>query len=391
MIVQDIEDAVSRAVTQLLLKEPFYAHILGNISREYSARTDTIAVYHGPMGYSLAINPEWFLAHLNCLEQRVAAIKHETLHVIFLHLFRGTNFENKVAYDLACDLVVNQNLGDWDDLPEAVTLEVFEQFGVVLERDCELTYYYEELLKILDDRESLNNELKEFLASTQNVLGDHKIWADEAPCETDRLKHDAMLVRATDRCSDISDLPGRVQELIQGMLERMSPQVDWRRTLRVFAASAGRTRITHTIKRRSKRYGTRPGTRIKQFSKIAVALDTSGSVDDHTLGMFFSEIHGIWRNGVEVVVIECDCEVQKVYPYHGACPEGVTGRGGTAFDPVFEYMNQQRHQQFDGCIYLTDGWAATPEIRPPCKMLWVICSDGTEDYTNFGPAIKLKD
>jgi predicted metal-dependent peptidase len=145
------------------------------------------------------------------------------------------------------------------------------------------------------------------------------------------------------------------------------------------------------MKRISKRYGTRPGTRIKRYSKLAIALDTSGSVDDDTLSTFFSEIHSIWKHGAEVVIIECDAEVQQTYPYRGQTPQDVAGRGGTAFDPVFEHLNQNRQQQFDGCIYLTDGWADTPEVRPPCKVLWVICADGTDEYVNFGPAIQLQD
>ena len=46
--------------------------------------------------------------------------------------------------------------------------------------------------------------------------------------------------------------------------------------------------------------------------------------------------------------------------------------------------------QFDGAIYLTDGWAPEPVIRPPCKLIWVITPDGqTGEHLKYGRAIQL--
>jgi len=394
------DDNISGAVTQLLLKEPFYAHLLGNLSREISIRTPTIGLEKTQSGYSLIVNPEYFDQVLTTREQRVAAIKHEALHFVFSHVFRAEKFEHQEVYNLAADLVVNQYLEPWPFLPDAFTLELLDEVGVWMNRDESVEYYYEELLKILEQNEGGDGDngessgvggmLRESMSAT-NLRGDHQFWANQSADDAEQNQHDDMLGQAAQRSQDWGKLPGPLQQLINAMLERREPQVDWRRSLRLFAASSGRTRVAHTMKRRSKRYGTRPGTRIKRYSKLAIALDTSGSVDDDTLSTFFSEIHSIWKHGAEVVIIECDAEVQQTYPYRGQTPQNVAGRGGTAFDPVFEHLNQNRHQQFDGCIYLTDGWADTPEVRPPCKVLWVICSDGTDDYVNYGPAIQLRD
>jgi len=394
------DDNISGAVTQLLLKEPFFAHLLGNLSREISNRTPTVALEKTQGGYSLIVNPEYFDQVLTTREQRVAAIKHEALHFVFSHVFRAEKFEHQEVYNLAADLVVNQYLEPWPSLPDAFTLELLDEVGVWMNRDESVEYYYEELLKILeqneggdgDDGESsgVGEMLQESMSATSQ-RGDHQFWANQSADDAEQNQHDDMLSQAAQRSQDWGKLPGPLQQLINAMLERREPQVDWRRSLRLFAASSGRTRVTHTMKRRSKRYGTRPGTRIKRYSKLAIALDTSGSVDDDTLSTFFSEIHSIWKHGTEVVIIECDAEVQQTYTYRGQTPQDVAGRGGTAFDPVFEHLNKNRQQQFDGCIYLTDGWADTPEVRPPCKVLWVICADGTDEYVNFGPAIQLQD
>ena len=71
-------------------------------------------------------------------------------------------------------------------------------------------------------------------------------------------------------------------------------------------------------------------------------------------------------------MIECDCEVGRTYPYRGQTPTDLSGGGGTAFDPVFQYVRGRRQERFDGIIYLTDGYASRPEVRPPCRVLWVI-------------------
>ena len=51
------------------------------------------------------------------------------------------------------------------------------------------------------------------------------------------------------------------------ILAERQPKLDWRRMVRIFCASSGRTKIRHTIKRISKRFGTRPGIKIQRESK----------------------------------------------------------------------------------------------------------------------------
>ena len=200
------DDNISGAITQLILKEQFFAHLLGNLSREISDRTPTIGLEKTHGGYNLIVNPEYFdqflptICHANCytkalqacrertqnlelglkasleithspeevqevLEEvqeeiedatkemtkkmRVAAVKHEALHFVFNHVFRAEEYENQEIYNLAADLVVNQYLDPWPSLPEAFTLELLQEAGIILKNGESVGYYYEELLKIL--------------------------------------------------------------------------------------------------------------------------------------------------------------------------------------------------------------------------------------------------
>ena len=98
----------------------------------------------------------------------------------------------------------------------------------------------------------------------------------------------------------------------------------------------------------------------------------------------------MFKSGADILIIECDAEVGNVYKYNGILPTAVSGRGGTEFDPVFAYLRKNRLTQFDGCIYLTDGYADQPKIRPPCPLLWVITNDGDDgEHLLYGRSIKL--
>ena len=208
----------------------------------------------------------------------------------------------------------------------------------------------------------------------------------------------SLLIRAKDRMPphQWGSLPAALLSELALILAERQPKLDWKRMVRIFCSSSGRTKIKNTVKRISKRYGTRPGVKIQRLQRLLVAVDTSGSIDQEMVESFFAEIHGAWRAGASVIVVECDAEVQRSYEYRGKPPTVVHGGGGTEFEPVFRWMRKQR--SFDGCLYLTDGCGPAPETRPTCKLLWVVAVVGDNhkfhdaaDATNlpFGPTVSL--
>ena len=87
------------------------------------------------------------------------------------------------------------------------------------------------------------------------------------------------------------------------------------------------------------------------------------------------------KTGVSVTVCECDAYVDKekgVYEFKGLSSitdRVVTGGGGTSFDPPIEYLNN-RANDFCALIYLTDGYAPTPTVKPSKHTMWVLSADG---------------
>ncbi|MEI6209685.1 MAG: VWA-like domain-containing protein [Desulfuromonadales bacterium] len=433
----DINDELSRCAIALLLGEPFFAHLLAGVSRQVTAEVPTLAVTVRDGQPQLLVNEDFFLKSLKSQTNRVAVLKHEVLHLVFKHLLRPLMKEDHELFNLAADLVVNQYIGKWKLPDGAVILSCYPDLK--LEPERELEYYYAKLSDLLKEMQKQGfqapsggtgnspaqaggkkgrkktppqppatagdwskTSAPQSASALEQMYGgvrhsDHSRWnaslnggmtaLGAAEAELERL-----VIQARDRCTgkQRGTIPGPLNQLIDAMIERRKPQVDWRRALRLFACSSRRTQVSGTMKRPSKRYGTFPGLRIRRFQKLAVVVDTSGSVGENELSLFFSEIFGMWRAGAEVTVLEADAAVQRIYPYRGKNTTRIAGGGGTCFDPALEWLRQHRQQSFDACIYLTDGCAPAPEARPPCRLLWVVTSGGeTGEHLKFGRVIKL--
>ena len=375
----------------MLLKEPFYAHFLSGVIREVTDKVPTAAVGFKSGKIALYVNENFFLKELRSMTERVAVIKHETLHIIFKHLFRmkTKSYDNQL-FNIAADIVVNQLIAPWKLPDSAVTLETFPELK--LPKDKSVEWYYENLKKKASKDPEYKKRLIEI--SEQGTHSDHKMWGENEnfSMEVVETEVDRMIIQAKDRTprKDHGTIPLGIKSLIQSIIEKRNPQIDWKRALKLFSSTSRRTRVYHTMKRFSKRFGTRPGIKIKRFQKLAVAIDTSGSINIDDFNTFFSEIHSMWKFGAEVHVLECDADVQKKYSYRGRTPEFVHGGGGTSFDPVFEHIRSNRFERYDGCIYLTDGYAPEPKIKPPCKVFWCITKDGkVGPHLKFGRVIKM--
>ena len=399
----NIEEEISRCVNQLLLREPFYSHILSGTVRSITDQIPTAAVGIRDGCILLMINEDFFLNELKSKTQRIAVLKHETLHLVFKHLFRNLIKKDPELMNIAADIVVNQYIGEWE-LPEsAITLDTFPDMELEAEQTME--YYYERLselkAKMNGGKKRGKSKYPESQKAFEGLYGnerhsDHSAWVDESALGSQSgLKEilENQLINAASRTPEkaYGTLPGEIKRAIDTILESRKPKVDWKRQLRLFASSHGKTYVSHTMKRISKRYGTRPGIRIKRLNRVVVVIDTSGSIDNNTLMMFMAEIEGIRRTGAEITVIESDCELQNVYSYRRGKEILMKGGGGTNFDPAFEYINSGKSGSFDACIYLTDGYAPEPVIKPRTSVLWVLTPDGNNDeHLKWGRRLVLE-
>ena len=142
-----------------------------------------------------------------------------------------------------------------------------------------------------------------------------------------------------------------------------------------------------TRKKRNRRYGIlQPGNKKKPELHLALCVDTSGSVSDEELSMFWGEMQAISGMGVKITIIEADCVVQNVYEFEPKKTPSFSGRGGTAYNPAIEKALEIKA---DGIIYCGDfDTADTPE-DPKKPFLWVGVRNSPPPAT-FGRVVYLE-
>ena len=387
--------SIAKSISQLQMREPFYGHIACRLKRSITSKISTAAVTFDPAGdIELLVNPSFFMEELN-LDERVAVIKHELLHVVLKHLSR-LDWEkyNPQLLNLAADLVVNQYVKPWP-LPEgAVTLATFPELSLPASKPFE--YYYDILQKHANNSPQTMFEV--ILDGSKR--GEH-LWDGETAQPSPINRGDSIFSWRLNRVigealdassSDFRALPQPLRKAVLTEHEWLKEnEVDWRRSLRLFASAGSRTEIKTTRRKFSKRFEGNPGIRIKRKKRFAVIIDTSGSIKEEQMLSFQSEISAIYRSGIELTVVECDAAIGRHYDFSGKFDTKISGGGGTCFDPAIAWVNDRSNGRYDGCIYFTDGYAEKPSLRSMVPLLWVLTKEHSKQIASFeGRTILLK-
>ncbi len=184
-------------------------------------------------------------------------------------------------------------------------------------------------------------------------------------------------------------VPGELRDHILGIGVIEPAKFDWKGYIRRFTGTSTRIFTKKLRRKQSKRYEGNPGLKIKMKQHMLLAIDTSGSVSDDEVREFMSEIHHIYKTGVDVTIVQCDTAIKSIEPYKGKHKEfSVNGRGGTEFDPVLEYYNAHL-RQYTSLVYFTDGecWAS---VAPKAPVLWVLSECSSMNNELPGRVIKLE-
>ncbi|PIE84516.1 MAG: hypothetical protein CSA07_02050 [Bacteroidia bacterium] len=171
-------------------------------------------------------------------------------------------------------------------------------------------------------------------------------------------------------------ISGDMVELIEATLV---VKLDYRRILNSFRASVLSSERLRTRMRPSRRYGFQyMGSKHEFSTRLLVAVDVSGSVEADDLVNFFSVINRFFKYGIQQVdVLQFDSEVKgELLSLRKARKSvAIIGRGGTNFQPVFDYLCD--HPHYDGLIIFSDGHAPAPQLRHPveARILWIFDSE----------------
>lgn len=196
------------------------------------------------------------------------------------------------------------------------------------------------------------------------------------------------LIQAEQAAKRRGNMPGCFSELIHDFIQ---PKMDWKEILAAFAARVFQTGFTwrRTSTKLLSQGILMPAPEMDGIGALVIAIDTSGSIGKDELRMFAGEVQEIVEKHkpVATYVIYCDAKVQRVDEYKpGDTFEfAVTGRGGTRFEPVFEYVEQEG-LDVEAIIYFTDMYGSFPTRHPAAPTLWISTS-GTKFEVPFGDVI----
>lgn len=394
--MEKIYQEITKCSKTLMLKEPFYGLFLISLNKELNKNIPTACVTPENINVKLVVNPEYWIT----LDEKtkMAVLKHELLHIAFFHLNNFNRFPNKQLYNVAADLEINQYIDDemkgetWEGLE--IHQPPFKDLNLATKQGTK--YYYEALQKEMD--ENPDGDLAQMMAGMdgEGSIGDiHELWkAMEGLGEAERnliakqidyqLKEVAEELKKRGR----GLIPSEMQEYINSLFETNEPVIDWASYLRRFNSMSSMVYTKKTRRKPNRRFNSGPALKIKQKKKTLVAIDTSGSVSQRDLIEFFNEIYHIYKTGTYIDIVECDAKIQRVYNYKGERENiEVKGRGGTDFEPVMEYLLENK-DKYANLIYLTDGGCPAPKTQPIKPILWVHCSN--VDINEELPGAKVK-
>lgn len=366
----DVKSIIDKAAVNLIQKKPFYGHIIIMLQKIFvpenstDFRTAAVGKRRGERTIKLFVNPRFIKEMFDdnygkdrseFFNRVVGLLEHEVLHILLGHL--AIHFHDEARGGTAVDLTVNSYI-ERDRLP--MFGQFVEDYG--LEEKKPAAWYYEKL-----------KTNKHFLSKTRGELEIlamlHKFWeeVEKDPLTRELIKD--LIKRAKNAAGGYGNTPGDITEQIDLFLKDSKPKISWTKMLRTFCGNAQSADISFTQKRISKRFGIRPGNKKDECVRLAVAVDTSGSVSNEEFKEFFNEIRHIWKNGAEVTIIESDCKVCTTFQYDGKKTVRRDGYGGTHLEPAVKIAQDGK---FDALIYFTDFDAPKIDNVYNIPTLWVV-------------------
>ena len=406
----------------------FYGSLLMNID------TDIDFKQRGPVdikidndNFTLTVNPLWCGDY--SFPEFTGLVVQDLLKLAFMHpsTYKSINSENDpkkhnrlerasnasvssmVQHDIR---LTNSGSGRGLRLPKDAytTSTISSELGVLAKDNQSIEYYYKLINNFSKKGNESNGDSNKNgagngqmgsgqgnggMASPENGEGDsvHQ-WEGQG---SDDLEESikALVHQVWDSLSDEQRglVPGALAEQIKKMLA--PPQINWKQILRKMVGAIPipyrktRTRLNRRQPYRSDLSGRLP----KRTVNVVVGIDTSGSVSNKEIEYFVNEILNILKDfkGSKLTIVECDAEIGRIYsPKNIAQVDNkVTGRGGTCFTPVVEYVNGEKKYLNDPkkypdagkyrnalFVYFTDGFGEYEIPKPMTyRNLWVVLHD----------------
>lgn len=386
---------VMAARVALILSQPFFGMLALRLKVIETSAVPTAATD----GTSLLFNPAFVesLSH----DELVGLIAHEVMHCALGHPWRRGGRQPK-RWNIAADHVINLILTD-------------AKFKLPADGYCDAQYagmsseqVYDRLPESADQNpDTSQGTCLDAPAGDGSSAGDSDSDGDgnsnsqqpgspqqQQPAQAPNMT-ESDWQQAARQAAALADGQGKLPASMQRLItEALRPRADWRSVLRRFVSETSKADYAWT--RPNRRYLSQglylPALHSERCGRIAVAVDTSGSIDDVLLAQFSAELNSIISEvrPTAVDVLYCDAALHAVRTYDsdsGPIALEAIGGGGTDFNPVFDYYDQPDAEPIIALVYLTDLYGSFPQTEPDYPVLWAVT--GSADHAPFGETVRL--
>lgn len=301
---------------------------------------------------------------------------HELLHMMLLHVIRLNGRDPKI-WNVAADAIINEMIkkGDAGFTSDEVS---------VIEGGVDLPHLYEfsteeAYLALYPDSDLLlqmyGGECDDL--KTPGEDGDGKQGYSEAELAELEKIWQATMKESASFARQYGTLPAGIERIL---VEVEKPTKNWKEELARFfsKASADWTTFDRRFIADGDYIDATDGTSIKLF----VAIDTSGSINDALLKLFYNEVSGFIQSAdeTEVHIYFFDCGlyfggIMNHTSLENEFPKPVGG-GGTSFEQMYKFIAENKEENFAAMIILTDGYGSFPAEQADIETLWVVTPGG---------------
>ena len=351
----DLMKRLSKAKTSLILEHPFIGSVALNMPMSLSDEVPTAATN----GKRVLYNPD-FIEPLTDEELKFL-VAHECLHPMLEHNFRRGARDPK-KWNKAADYVINQLLVD-------------EGIGAFIEGGCLDQNIYtngggtsDGIYNMLPDSDEGDDDGP---GGAGNDLEDGEGSQAEQAQEAAEWK--IKVAQAAQAAKMMGKLSANMARLVDEVLK---PNVDWRDRLRQFVQKAKTDE--RSFARPNRRFLSQglymPSITGEALGEMVFAVDMSGSIGQDEANQYGAECRVVYEDGKPI-------KLHLVFFSHEVCAHDAIGRddefvfnprggGGTAFSPVFKYIEEQGIEPA-GIVFLTDLYCHDFGDAPDCPVLWV--------------------
>ena len=299
-----------------------------------------------------------------------AVLAHEVLHYLLSHITRGVG-KNHDYWNQACDFVVNAILKKANFRLPAGHLYDAAYEGMDAEE------VYKKIYKDNKDKDQQPKDSDDKGDGEKENSKDPQNWGKmDFPKPEDVQEAEAQIKADAQSAMESGKKAGKgITEALTAVLKDIvEPKQNWREIFHKRMSEFAQNDYTWTKpNRKFIQSGIYlPKLESIQMGRVVWGIDTSISVNEMLLTEFGAEVKDAsFVLGVPFTVIHCDYKIRHVEELDQDTDFTPIGRGGTAFAPVFDYVNDEIPET-KLLIYLTDGYCNDKLEEPDYEVLWVI-------------------